>query len=586
MATQPPHEEDYSLATETSQETARPRKWRNVMDTSAYSPPAQRRATRRGSRATEYMDEDEPTLEDMTSPTDKLSPSTEIPRPHSRMPRRSRARLAPPTPQERATRVLRESDAEAGEDMAALTPLNTPSKVSLKPRTRKAVYQPYSATNRRWSTKKQQPRSFLAYLRTMPRQRSLTVLITAIVALLLITPLAVSAIRPQPQQIITPLQSTTEHTTATPKTEPTEDPHQLVIHPPSTDHPSPPVFAQAAYLLDADTGETLYAHNPFTRLPILSTTKLMTALLAVEHGKLDQKIKIEGQIWKDISELSEDSSVMGIKKGETYTLKDLLYGLMLVSGNDAAVAIADSVSGNLNTFVSLMNQRAQQLGLRDTHFMNPHGLLEKEHYSSSHDLAILGKESLSNKLVKAISSTKEYDIPKTKEHPEFTLINGNQFLWWYPGVDGGKPGWDGEKNFVQVVSCTRNGKHLIGVAIHTKDWWTDMRSLMNWGFNSYTWISPAEVDKEHPIPYDADWNFFEKDQKELTIPTADKGRYYVYTGYSISGPIMNYFDKNGGLNTFGFPKSQPKAGNGSLIIQQFERGSIQCDIPRKACKKV
>jgi len=360
--------------------------------------------------------------------------------------------------------------------------------------------------------------------------------------------------------------------------------HQLVIVPPANnDHPAPPVYATSAYLLDADTGATLYASNPFIHLPMLSTTKLMTALIAAETGNPDQKITITDPIARDINGLSADSSLMGIKKGETYTLRELLYGLMLVSGNDAAIAIADGLDGNLPTFVAKMNQRAQQLGMHDTHYMNPHGLLVQGHYSSAHDLAFIGKYSLSNPLVRQISSTREYRLPKTATHPEHILVNGNQFLWWYPGVDGGKPGWDGGNNFNQVISTVRNNHHLIGVVMHTKDWWTDMRDLMNWGFNTFQWISPAEIDIKSPIPYDADWQFFARDKKENTIPMVNKGRYYIFTGYSISNPILTYFDKTGGLKKFGYPTGQTKVITDTSIKQQFEHAIIQCDMQTGQC---
>ncbi|HZO72098.1 MAG TPA: D-alanyl-D-alanine carboxypeptidase family protein [Ktedonobacteraceae bacterium] len=366
--------------------------------------------------------------------------------------------------------------------------------------------------------------------------------------------------------------------------QPTADPHQIVLAPPNSNHPAPPVFATAAYLIDADTGATLYAHNPFAHLPMLSTTKLMTALLAVEHGNLDQQITITDAISRDLNNLSADSSLMGIKKGETYSLRDLLYGLMLASGNDAAIAIADAIGGNLQTFVTQMNQRAQQLGLYDTHYVNPHGLLDPNHYSCAHDLAILGRVSLGNSIIHEISGTKEYRIAKTAAHAEHDLFNGNQFLWWYPGVDGGKPGFDGDKDFVQVISVTRNQRHLIGVAMHTNDWWTDMRDLMNWGFDNFNWISPAEVDLTSPIPYDNQWGFFVRDKKENTIPTPDHGRYYIFTGYSIADPILTYFDKNNGLKKFGFPEGPPERSLNTIITQQFDHGTIQCDVNARQCR--
>lgn len=361
------------------------------------------------------------------------------------------------------------------------------------------------------------------------------------------------------------------------------DPHELVISPAETDHPAPPVFATSAYLLDADTGTTLYAYNPFMHLPMMSTTKLMTATLAIERGNLDQKVTINGIIARDLGTLSADSSLMGIKKGETYTLRELMYGLMLVSGNDAAIAIADTIGGSLPSFVAMMNEKARSLGLLDTHYMNPHGLLATSHYSSAHDLAMMGRYAFSIPKLREIDGTRTFDIAQNGSHAVHHMINGNQFLWWYPGVDGGKPGWDGGRNFVQVVSSTRNGHHLIGVVMHTINWWTDMRDLMNWGFNTFSWISPHDVDLHNPIPYDNLWNYFADDKKDATIPTAS-GRYYIYTGYSVSDLILGYFDRNGGLTKFGYPTSLLTANGGSTISQKFEHSTIQCDIASKQCR--
>ena len=351
------------------------------------------------------------------------------------------------------------------------------------------------------------------------------------------------------------------------------------------EHPAPPVYATAAYLLDADTGATLYEHNASMHLPMMSTTKLMTGLLATQYGNLDKKITINDAIANDINQLSADSSVMGAKKGETYTLRELLYGLMLPSGNDAAIVIADSISGSMQKFVALMNQRAQELGLHDTQYRNPHGLIDDGHYSSAHDLAVLGKVVMDVPSLHQITGTKEYHIPGTKEHAEHFFSNGDQFMWWYPGVDGGKIGWDAGANFVQVISCTRNNHHLIGVTLHTIDWWTDMRDLMNWGFNSFTWLSPREINPIHPIPYAAAWNYFARDKRENSIPLGNQGRYYVFTGYSVIQPVVGFFDKNGGLTKMGFPISQPQTIDTSLQ-QRFEHGTVQCDQRSKQCKLI
>jgi D-alanyl-D-alanine carboxypeptidase len=362
------------------------------------------------------------------------------------------------------------------------------------------------------------------------------------------------------------------------------NPHELVITPQDTDHPPPPVYATAAYLLDADTGATLYARNPFMHLPMMSTTKLMTAVLAVEQGKPDQQITITPAMEHDISQLSAGSTLFGLKQGETYTLRELLYGLLLLSGNDAAVAIGDAIGGNLPHFVAEMNSRAHQLGLVDTHYMNPHGLSEAGHYSSARDLAVLGEYSLRIPLIHQISGTETYIIPQTAGHPEHDLLNGNQFLWWYPGVDAGKTGYDGGSNFVQVISDTQNHHHLLGVTIHTNNWWTDMRDLMNWGFDNFKWMSPRDLDsQQNPIPFDSAWNYFASDKQENTITTADHGRYYIYTGFTVSGPILAYYDKSGGLKKFGYPIGMETVSGTSVESQRFQHATIQCDLNTKQC---
>jgi D-alanyl-D-alanine carboxypeptidase len=454
------------------------------------------------------------------------------------------------------------------------------------------VYEPPSGPSAYRSSqarkRSKQHKTFWTFLQRASHNHRLMLVASIFIILLLVTPMIFNALvnNHRPMTLIFGSSSSSNTGGQSVTGGSTSDPHTLAITPADTTHPAPPVFATSAYLLDADTGATLYAHNPFMHLPMLSTTKLMTALLAAEKGNPDQKITINAAISNDINQLAADSSVMGIKKGETYTLRELLYGMFLMSGNDAATAVADAIGGNLPTFVNMMNTRAGQLGLHDTHYMNPHGLLQDGHYSSAHDLALLGKAVMSVPLLHQISGTKQYTLAKTAQHAAHVMFNGNQFLWWYPGVDGGKPGWDGAGNFIQVVSVTRNNHHLIGVTMHTNDWWTDMRDLMNWGFNSYQWVSPHDSDLVSPIPYDSDWNYFARDTKTLTVPTGDSGRYYVYTGYSISGIMLTYFTKNGGLQKFGYPESAPKATETTLVNQRFDRGTLQCDTASKQCKLV
>lgn len=363
------------------------------------------------------------------------------------------------------------------------------------------------------------------------------------------------------------------------------DPHDLVITPPNTDHPAPPVFATSAYLLDEDHETTLYVQNPFMHLPMLSTTKLMTATIAVEKGNLDQQVTISPVMQQEIDQLSADSALFGVKQGQTYTLRDLIYGLLYTSGNDAALVIANAVGGNVANFVAEMNQQAQLWGLHDTHFVNPHGLLDPGQYSCAHDLAILGQNSLHLPTLQQISNARTYHIAAGGNHGERALINENQFLWWYPGATGGKTGYDGVSDFVQVISVTRDNHHLIGVVMHTDNWWTDMRDLMDYGSSDYTWTSPRDVDDSgHPVPFDNLWHFFASDTTHVTVPAGKQGRYYVYTGYTVSGAILTYFDQQGGLAKFGFPIKMPVSSGKTLVTQQFQQGSIQCNTATQQCR--
>lgn len=467
------------------------------------------------------------------------------------------------------------------------SPTRTPAtgKISAAPARRGIVYEPRATGHPRVHAKRRQRAPLLIALQQLSHNQHVILVGSLVLIALILLPIFVTIALntfSHPANSRAKMASSVRQS-AMKAASPT-DPHALVITPPNNDHPAPAVFAASAYLLDADTGATLYAQNPFTHLPMLSTTKLMTALLAAEQGgNLDRKVTITDAVDRDLATLSADSSRMSIKKGETYTLRELLYGLLLVSGNDAAIAIADAVSGNMQKFVDTMNQRAAQLGLHDTHYVNPHGLLDPSHFSSAHDLAVLGKYSLGNPIVHQISSAKQYHIEQTAEHSEHFLVNGDQFMWWYPGADAGKTGWDGAQNLVQVVSCTRNNHHLIAAVIHTVDWWTDMRDLMNWGFSNYTWLSPRDIDAQSPIPFDVDWNYFIRDKKENTVPIGNQGRYYIYTGYSVTGSFLTYFDKNGGLDKFGFPTGMPRNQADGRISQKFEKSTIKCDTQTNQC---
>jgi D-alanyl-D-alanine carboxypeptidase (penicillin-binding protein 5/6) len=249
---------------------------------------------------------------------------------------------------------------------------------------------------------------------------------------------------------------------------------------------APTVTAPEAYLFDADTGMVFYTKHADEEHPMASTTKVMTMLLAVERGNLDQVITVGADA---AALVRADSSYMGLSKGEKLTLRDLLYGLVLPSGNDAAVAIADAIGGSVPQFVALMNQRAVELGLSHTHYVTPHGLDAPGHYTSARDLAVLGAVAMQNATLRQVTSVKFYDIPKTSEHKAYHLQSGNDLLPRqlspYPGAIGIKPGYTGKAGFTMAFAAVRHGHMIVGAVLGDPSWQvriTDMRALLDWGF--------------------------------------------------------------------------------------------------------
>jgi D-alanyl-D-alanine carboxypeptidase (penicillin-binding protein 5/6) len=248
----------------------------------------------------------------------------------------------------------------------------------------------------------------------------------------------------------------------------------------------PDIAAATGYVLDADNGAVLYTKDADAERPMASTTKVMTALLAVERGRMGQAVTVGADA---AALVRRDSSYMGLKVGEQLTLEELLYGLLLPSGNDAAVAIADSISGNQDAFVALMNQRARELGLTHTHYTNPHGLDAPEHYTSARDLAVLAAVALREPEIVKIASTPHYSIPQTATHPAYELETGNDLLADarspYPGAIGLKPGFTGDAGYTMAFAARRDGHLIVGAVLGDPSWQVrivDMRALLDWGF--------------------------------------------------------------------------------------------------------
>lgn len=250
--------------------------------------------------------------------------------------------------------------------------------------------------------------------------------------------------------------------------------------------PPPHIEAAAAYVFDGDTGAVLLANHPDDERAMASCTKIMTALVAVSHGSLDQLITVGSDA---AAYVNPDNSYMGVSAGEKLTLQDLLYGLLLPSGNDAAVAIADAIGGNQPNFVAMMNQEAQTLGLTHTHFADPHGLDAPGHHTSARDLAVLAVVALRNPTIAQIAATLHDDIPATPTHKAFHLFNYNSILPGarsaYPGAVGLKPGNTGAAGWCEAFAARRNGRLIVGAVLADPTWSqrnVDMHHLLDWAF--------------------------------------------------------------------------------------------------------
>lgn len=249
----------------------------------------------------------------------------------------------------------------------------------------------------------------------------------------------------------------------------------------------PSVSADSVVLMDASTGEILYEKNPDVAYPPASTTKLMTALLTLERLKLDDTVKI-GK-----NPPLADGSKIYLFENEEIKVRDLLYGLMLVSGNDCAEALAERISGSVDNFATEMNKRALELGAKNTNFVNPSGLFNDNHKTSAKDLALIMRELSKNPEYTKIATTSFYKIPPTnKSTTERPLWNENRLIQkssslYYEGCEGGKTGYTVQSQHSYVSTATRNGQKLIVALLHDKNktFFPDAISLFNYGFNNF-----------------------------------------------------------------------------------------------------
>lgn len=246
------------------------------------------------------------------------------------------------------------------------------------------------------------------------------------------------------------------------------------------------VSAESALLLDANSGCVLYSKNEGARLPMASTTKIMTAIVAIESGDIDRVVKVSEKA------VGVEGSSVGLKAGEELTLRDLLYAMLLESANDAAAAIACEISGDIPAFAGLMNAKAKQLGLENTHFENPHGLDGESHYTTASDLARLAAYCMENPQFAGIVSTRKATISNADSNVRW-LVNHNKLLRMYDPAVGVKTGFTKKSGRCLVSAAERDGMKLIAVTLNAPDDWNDHMRMLDAGFESYEFITLART---------------------------------------------------------------------------------------------
>ena len=252
---------------------------------------------------------------------------------------------------------------------------------------------------------------------------------------------------------------------------------------------APDLTATAALVIDAETGAVLYSKNADERLPMASTTKIMTAIIVLESLPLDQEVMVSRNAH------FQSGSVVGLQAQEVVTVEQLLYGLLVFSGNDAAVALAEKTAGSETKFVAKMNERASAMGLTNTHFTNSSGLNSKDHYSSCTDLATMARHAMQNPVFRRIVDTPVYNFPHPTRPTPRELKNSNALLTEYDWADGIKTGSTPWAGYCVVASGTREGVSLIVVVLGTVDdptRWSETLALFQYGFGLCPKTSLAE----------------------------------------------------------------------------------------------
>lgn len=298
------------------------------------------------------------------------------------------------------------------------------------------------------------------------------------------------------------------------------------------------IQAEGGVVLDADSGAVLYEKNMHVSYFPASITKLLTALIVIENCNMDETVTFSENA---VYNVEYNSKSMGMVPGDTMSVKDCLYGLLLQSANEVANALAEHVAGSTELFADMMNERAESLGCTDTHFSNPSGLNDPNHYTSAYDMALIAKAALHNETLVSIDSTLSYHIPPSKDFKEGQMIYpGHKMMKkklpeYYSGIIGGKTGYTSLAGNTLVTYVERDGMRLIAVVLNGhKSHYIDTKAMLDFGFKNFHDIKAGD--------YDTTYTEMESDMAIAGLSTITKGAITMDAGSTITLPLAADFN--------------------------------------------
>lgn len=254
------------------------------------------------------------------------------------------------------------------------------------------------------------------------------------------------------------------------------------------------VSAQSAIVICLDSREVIFEKNAYQKLPMASTTKIMTSLILAEQPDLSKTVKVTSEM------VAVEGTSMGLLAGDTVSYRDLLYGMLLASGNDAANTTAIAVGGSIAGFADLMNKKAKELGLKNTSFVTPSGLDDENHYTTAYDLALLASAALENNIFKTVCSSKSATLYYGNPPYKRTLTNHNKLLNSYDGLIGVKTGFTKRSGRCLVTAAERDGKRVVAVTLNAPDDWNDHTAMLDYGLSETESVTYKNDDLNDTIP--------------------------------------------------------------------------------------